>query len=166
MTSSLPPLPYSFVRLEKSKTKNASNTNLTPTSSPRPSTTRLIIPMNQNKNSTSNTHLDDSTSSSKSTTPNYQSSNEIYSIQTELNNNSNKIYVSQSQNILNRISPATSNSSSHPIMEKQSDVKPTLNRSNSYGYSALNKEDHPRRTPKMPKTNEANKEWDQVNNTL
>ncbi len=130
MTSSLPPLPYSFVRLEKSKTKNASNSNLTPTSSPRPSTTRLIIPMNQNKISTSNTHLDDSTSSTKSTTPNYQSSNEIYSIQSELNNNNNKIYVSQSQNILNRISPATSNSPSHPIMEKQSDVKPTLNRSN------------------------------------
>jgi hypothetical protein len=164
MTSSLPPLPYSFVRLEKSKTKNTSNSNLTPTSSPRPSTTRLIIPMNQNKISTSNTHLDDSTSSTKSTAPNYQSSNEIYSIQTELNNNNNKIFVSQSQNILNRISPAISNSPICPIVEKQSDVKPTLNRSNSYGYSAVNKEDQSRKAPKMPKTNEANKEWDQVNN--
>ncbi len=143
-TSSLPPLPYSFVRLEKSKAKNVSSSNLTPSSSPRPSATRIIIPLN--KNSISNTNLENSTSSSKSTCFSNQSS-----VETSTNSDvNNKITASQSQNILNGITPVVSSSPN----------KVLLNRSNSYGFSAIKYDDQQR---KASKTNETNKDWDQVN---
>ena len=150
-TSSLPPLPYSFVRLEKSKAKNVSSSNLMPSSSPRPSATRIIIPLNQNKNSISNTNLENSTSSSssKSTCFSNQSSGET-STNSDMNN---KLTASQSQNILNGISPPVSSS---PINTN----KALLNRSNSYGFSAIKYDDQQRKTSK---TNETNKDWEQVN---
>ena len=151
-TSSLPPLPYSFVRLEKSKLsssssaiKNASNSNLASTCSLRQPATRLIIPLGQTKNlSASNDEFDSMYANCKLTTNTPQ---HTYS-PIVMHESPHKTTHSQLKMLCRSNSSCVASSAAVVAKKLSEQTAPqTLN-------------------GKMSKSNDSNQEWDQVKKRL